>query len=246
MKIGLFLGIACAVALHVGVILFGGLVVGHKKDYGTLQQVELLAEDDAVAEKAKPKDKPKDESKEQEPAEKKEAMETENEQAPDAAEIVRNLELSAAASAPALDAASLGAIEAALGGQVGGGGDFAEVVTFSSGGRIGGMAKAGGLAESAEREFDLTEIDQKPRPIIQGAPVYPAAMRGAKTDGVVTVLFVVDATGKVSNPRVDKSSHPAFEKPAMDAVKQWKFEPAVRAGQRVPCKMRVPIRFQAR
>jgi protein TonB len=174
-------------------------------------------------------------------------METETEQAPDAAEMVRNLELSAAASAPALEAASLGAIEAALGGQaLGGGGDFGEVVTFSSGGRIGGMAKGGGLSENAEREFDLTEIDQKPRPIIQTPPVYPSAMRGSKTDGLAIVLFVVDATGKVSNPRVEKSTHQAFEKPAIDAIKQWKFEPAVRAGQRVPCKMRVPIRFQPR
>lgn len=245
MKIGLLFGITCALALHAGVILFGGLVVGHKKDYGTLQQVELLSDD--AAEKDTPKDKAKQESKEQEQTEKKDAMETEAEQAPDAAEMVRNLELSAAASAPALEAASLGAIEAALGGQtLGGGGDFAEVVTFSSGGRIGGMAKAGGSTENVEREFDLTEIDQKPRPIIQGAPIYPATMRGAKTEGVVTVLFVVDATGKVSNPRIDKSSHPAFEKPALDAVRQWKFEPAVRAGQRVPCKMRVPIRFQPR
>jgi len=250
MKIGLLFGITCAIVLHVGVVLFGGLVfVGHKKDYGTLQQVELLGENDTVAEKDKPKEKPKEEDKEQEPTLKEdenEALETENEKAPDAAEMVRSLELSAAASAPALEAASLGAIEAALSGQAVGGGDFGEAVTFTSGGRIGGMGKAGQVTENIEREFDLTEIDQKPRPILQGAPVYPALMRGVKTEGVVNVLFIVDPTGKAVNPRVEKSTHPAFEKPALDAVKQWKFEPAVRAGQRVPCKMRVPIRFQPR
>ena len=53
----------------------------------------------------------------------------------------------------------------------------------------------------------------------------------------------MDASGKVANPRVEKSSHTAFNKPALEAVKQWKFEPAVKGGQRVACKMRVPIRF---
>jgi protein TonB len=248
MKTSLFSGVACALVLHVGVILFGGLAfISHKKDYGTLQQVELLSEKDTAADKEKAKEKPKEEPKEQKPmATKSEDMETEREQVPDASEIVRSLELSAAAGAPALEAASLGAIEAALSGQVGGSGDFVEALTFSSGGRIGGMGKATGLEESLEQAFNLTEIDQKPNVIHQPGAVYPAAMRAKKVEGVVSILFVVDPTGKVVNPRVERSTHPAFEKPALDAVKQWKFEPAVRAGQRVPCKMRVPIRFQPR
>ena len=235
MKFNLSFGIACAIVLHAGFILFGGLLfISHKKDHGTLQQVELLSEDIA-AEKEKPK--------EREP-EKTEEMETETEQSPDASEIIRNLELSAAANAPELEAASLSAIEAALSGQAGGGGDFAEALSFSSGGRIGGMGKAGALDDSLEKAFSLAEIDQKPRAIFQAAPVYPGGKRALEV--VVSVVFVVDPTGKVTNPRVEKSTDPAFEKPAIDAVKQWKFEPAIKAGQRVSCKMRVPIRFQPR
>ena len=37
-----------------------------------------------------------------------------------------------------------------------------------------------------------------------------------------------------------------LEKPAVDAVKQWKFEPGVKGGERVACRMRVGIRFQPR
>ena len=244
MRFGLLLGMACAIILHVGVILFGGWAFdSRKKDLGRLQQVQLLGESDAVAEKDKPKEKPK----EQDPAtEKRDAMETENERAPDAAEIIRNVELSEAARAPSLEAASLGAIEAALSGQTPGGGDFGEVLTFSSGGRIGGMAKAAGSREGLEEAFNLTEIDQKPYPVHQAGGVYPASLRGRKVEGVVSILFIVDVTGKVINPRVERSTQPDFEKPALDAVRQWKFEPAVKAGQRVPCKMRVPIRFQPR
>ena len=194
-------------------------------------------EDEAAAEKEEARSRT-------DQAEKTEEIETGAEQAPDAGEVIRNLEVASTDTAPALEAASLSAIEAALSGQAIGGGDFAESLSFASGGRIGGTGKAGALDDKAEGAFSLDEIDQKPRPIFQGAPIFPSEMRGKKVEGVVTVIFVVDSSGKVVDPRVEKSSHPAFEKPALDAVKQWKFEPAIKGGQRVGCKMRVPIRFQ--
>lgn len=235
MKLGL-LGIFCALLAHGGFLLFGGLLFGTgKKSEGTLQQVELLGED-ALETK-------KDEKEDAQPeAEREEELEAEVEEVPDVAEVLRSLELSPAAE-PALDAASLSAIELALSGQLGSG-DFAASVDFASGGRIGGLGKAGGPEAELESAFSMTEIDQKPRAVFQAAPLYPAELRSKKLEGVVTVIFVVDASGKVTNPRVEKSSHPAFERPALDAVKQWKFEPGIQAGQRVGCKMRVPIRFQ--
>ena len=238
MKLAVVLGIVCAVVAHAAVLLFGGLIFNSdKEDHGTLQQVALLSENDAAAEKEKEKRKEPE-------AEKKEELETETQKVPDADEIMKSLELTPIHDAPALDAASLGAIEAALNGQGGGGGDFAEALSFTSGGRIGGMGKAGVQDEKLEGAFSLAEIDQKPRAIFQTPPNYPAEMRGKKVEGVVTVIFVVDADGKVAGPHVEKSTDPVFDGPALSAVGRWKFEPAIRAGQRVACKMRVPIRFQ--
>lgn len=241
-----FLGIVLAIMLHVGFILFGGLLFGsHKEDQGTTQEVDLLTDDEAAAaqQEEKKEEKPKEaDAKEVD----EEELESEQEEAPDAAEIVRTLELSGAASAPALEAASLSAIEAALSGQGGGSGDFAESLSFASGGRIGGMGKATALEENLESAFSLAEIDQKPRVVFQAPPIYPSEMRGQKVEGVVSVLFIVDPSGKVTNPRLEKSTHAAFERPALEAVRKWKFEPAVRGGERVPCKMRVSIRFQPR
>lgn len=228
-------GIACAVVLHAVVFLFGGLLLPkYDRNNATYQEVDLL--DDVKAEKEKPNEPKPD---------KKEEVENDAERPPDSAEVMRDLEVPPVDDAPALDAASLSAIEAALEGK-GAGGDFAEALSFASGGRIGGTGKAGGLDETLEGAFSLAEIDQKPRPILQSAPPYPAELREKKLEGVVTIIFVVDSTGKVVEPRVEKSTHPAFDKPALEAVKHWKFEPAVRAGQRVACRMRVPIRFQPR
>jgi protein TonB len=233
MRIGVFLGIVGAIILHAGFILFGGLLfLDDEKDYGTLQQVELIS-DDVAAEKDQKK-----------PEDTTEELETEPEDVPDAAEIIRNLEMPMPNDAPELEAASLSAIEAALNSAGGGGGDFANALDFASGGRIGGTGKAGALDEQLDNAFSLAEIDQKPRPVFQAAPLYPGEMRGKKVEGVVSVLFVVDSSGKVANPRVEKSSHPAFDKPAIEAVKKWRFEPAIKGGQRVACKMRAPIRFR--
>jgi TonB family protein len=176
-------------------------------------------------------------------AEETEELQTEAEEVPDAAEILRSLELSSLQPEPELEAASLGAIADALNG-IAGGGEFDDALSFASGGRIGGTGKAVALDEGLEGAFSMTEIDQKPRAVFQAAPLFPAEMRGKKVEGVVTLIFIVDAAGKVSNPKVEKSTHKAFEKPALSAIRQWKFEPAVRGGQRVPCPMRIDIRFQ--
>ena len=232
MKLNLFKGIILAVAVHATVLLFGGLLfINRNPDHGSLQQVELVSEQDIAVEK-----------KQEELKEKADKIESETEKPPDSAELIRNIEQQPN-PAPALEAASLNSIEAALNGASSGDGDFAQALSFSSGGRIGGTGKAGAGNDPLENAFSLGEIDQKPRAIFQTSPVFPAGMKSVV--GVVTLIFVVDETGKVLNPRVEKSSNLAFEKPAVDAVKQWKFEPAVKGGKRVACKMRVPIRFQA-
>jgi protein TonB len=229
------IGITCAIFVHVAILLFGGIFfMDKKKDAGTVQTVDLLSDVDAEAKKD---EKKPEEQKEEEPRE----LDSDTEQPPDAAEMLRSLEPSPIDNTPALEAASLSAIEAALGGQ--GGGEFAEALSFASGGKIGGTGVAGGPDQKMEEAFSLAEIDQKPRAVFQGSPIYPAEMRGKKVEGVVTLIFVVDATGKIVNPRVEKSSNTVFESPAIDALRKWKFEPGVRAGQSVATKMRVSIRF---
>ena len=224
------LGIVCAIVLHAGFLLFGGLLIPEAApNLGTTQQVDLLTEDDTK------KDEP------QEPEEPPE-VETPPEQPPEVDEVLKNLDQPPSDATPALDASSLQALsEALLGG--GGGGDFGSSVNFGSGGRIGGTGTPGALGADVDRAFTLAEIDQKPVASLQPSPPIPQEMRGRKIEGTVSVIFVVDAAGKVLDPRAEKSSHLAFEKPAVEAVRRWKFEPAIKSGKRVACKMRVSVRF---
>jgi protein TonB len=230
------IGFVLAVLLHAGFLLFGGLLfMGHGKEEKKVQQVELLAED---------LEADKEEEKEPEEKEPEEEVQAEEEPPPDASEVIRNMEAASADQTPALDAATLSAIEAALNPGASMGADFGGSVNLASGGRIGGKGAPGsGVKDGVDDAFSLAELDQKPRVIFQAPPSYPAELRPRKIEGQVYLLFIVDANGRVLNPRVEKASHQAFVKPALDAVKQWKFEPATRGGQKVPCRMRVPIRF---
>ncbi len=90
--------------------------------------------------------------------------------------------------------------------------------------------------------FSIADLDQKPRVIYQSSPMMNNKMR-KRAPGTVYILFIVDERGRVTNPKVQKSSDPVFEKAALSAVKQWKFEPGKRNGKAVKFRMRVPISF---
>jgi TonB family protein len=83
-----------------------------------------------------------------------------------------------------------------------------------------------------------------PRVTRQTRPIYPVAQRASGLRGEVLVDFVVDPEGQVTNPFVVRTLNPAFNEPALEAIRQWKFEPGRRGGVPVATHMQVPIVFQ--
>ncbi len=95
----------------------------------------------------------------------------------------------------------------------------------------------------ADAIFSMGDLDQKPRAVYQPAPTYPAELQGKGVEGTVYVIFIIDKNGRVTDAKVQKSTHQAFERPALAAVKKWKFDPGKRGGEPVQFRMRVPITF---
>lgn len=96
--------------------------------------------------------------------------------------------------------------------------------------------------EDADQLFELDELDQDPRVLYQASPKMTSAMRRA-APATVIVVFVVDERGRVGNAAVQSSSDPSFDRAALEAVKQWRFEPGQSKGQPVESRMRIPITF---
>jgi TonB family protein len=75
-------------------------------------------------------------------------------------------------------------------------------------------------------------------------PVYPMSMRYSGIKGQVVLQFVVTPEGNVSNVTLLESNNPAFNEPAVDAIRKWKFEPGRNPeGKPVATMMRLPMMF---
>ena len=120
-------------------------------------------------------------------------------------------------------------------------------VAMGSGGALAGFGEIRALtaAQAIQDEtFDVSELEKKPEAISQAAPTYPADLRKAKIEGLVTLLFVLNEEGRVEDARVENSSRPEFEKPALEAVRKWRFRPGMKDGQPVRTFIKYPIRFR--
>lgn len=120
-------------------------------------------------------------------------------------------------------------------------------VAMGSGGALAGFGEIRSLttAEAVQEDtFDVADLEKRPEPVSQVAPNYPESLRKAKVEGVVTLIFVLDETGRVEDPRVENSSRPEFERPALEAIRKWRFSPGQKDGQAVRTYIRVPMRFR--
>jgi TonB family protein len=76
------------------------------------------------------------------------------------------------------------------------------------------------------------------------SPVYPDAARKRGVEGWVELAFTVQTNGTVDAVEVRNAS-PAevFDDAAMRAVRQWRFEPIVRNGEKVEQRAMVRLKF---
>jgi periplasmic protein TonB len=118
-------------------------------------------------------------------------------------------------------------------------------VAVGSGGALAGFGDFKNMmaAEGGTDAFDVADLEKPPEAIAQIAPKYPQELVKARIEGRVTVIFLLDETGKVQDPRVDSSTRPEFEKPALEAIRKWRFRPGQREGQAVKTYLRQPFRF---
>lgn len=82
-----------------------------------------------------------------------------------------------------------------------------------------------------------------PRAIYAPEPEFSEEARKAKYQGVCTLGLIVDANGRPSNIRVLSSLGMGLDEKAIEAVKNWKFEPAMKDGHPVAVEIAVEVDF---
>jgi protein TonB len=81
-----------------------------------------------------------------------------------------------------------------------------------------------------------------PRLIRRVDPEYPPIAVSALIEGVVILEATVDSRGAVSDTRVLRS-HGVLDEAAIDAVRQWRYEPLTLNGKPVPFVLTVTVSF---
>ena len=81
-----------------------------------------------------------------------------------------------------------------------------------------------------------------PQKIRDVAPIYPDEARNANVRGVVILEITVGVDGSVTNTRVLRSI-PLLDAAALDAARQWQYQPVLMNGTPVPVIMTVTVPF---
>jgi protein TonB len=84
---------------------------------------------------------------------------------------------------------------------------------------------------------------RQPKVIVQVLPTYPVLARETHVQGQVRIDAVLDEQGNVIEMKV-VSGHPLLYQAALDALKQWKYEPTYLNDRPIAVRLIVTINFQ--
>jgi protein TonB len=98
--------------------------------------------------------------------------------------------------------------------------------------------KAGEISEPVRATGEI----KPPKLIKKVDPEYPEAARQAKVEGIVILEATIDGDGKVQSVKVLRSV-PELDQAALDAVKQWVYEPMLIDGKARGVIFTVTVRF---
>lgn len=87
------------------------------------------------------------------------------------------------------------------------------------------------------------EIDAMPKPTYRVAPEIPEALRKGGVPAMAEVEVIIDPTGRARLPQIVTATDTAFGWAAATAVSRWMFHPALKDGDPVYLRVRVPFKF---
>lgn len=108
---------------------------------------------------------------------------------------------------------------------------------------------ADGAETTLDRALPATDeglsADHGPRPSVQTPVHYPAQALRERAEGTVRLQVAIDAQGTVVDVRVSHGSGSSIlDRAAQEAVRGWRYRPAIHAGEPVSSTIEVPVDFR--
>ena len=85
-----------------------------------------------------------------------------------------------------------------------------------------------------------------PKVIKDAKPQYTSAAMRSGVQGVVEMEVVIDRAGRVASAHVVRPLHPDLDAKAIEAVKEWRFEPGRMGDKTVPVLVNIEMTFTLR
>ncbi len=124
------------------------------------------------------------------------------------------------------------ALEAGIGDAMGGGFGF------------GGFAVQPDAMEDIQL-FDVKDLDELPRPLKQVAMLVPTRFKRERIDGRLRIEIKIDEQGNTEVIQILETSDRELNRPAIEAVEQWKWTPPKKNGEAVNARYVLPFGFNA-
>jgi protein TonB len=124
-------------------------------------------------------------------------------------------------------------------GMSGGRGDFDLLGSVRSGPVVASPQPPAPVATQRIKQGGVIEAAKI---VSQLQPVYPTLARQASIQGAVLLQAVIDKDGRVSELQV-LSGSPLLARAALDAVKQWRYQPTLLNGQPVEVETTITVSF---
>ena len=102
-----------------------------------------------------------------------------------------------------------------------------------------------GGQEPSQEPLGVSSETQRSYLIKKVAPVYPPLARQARIQGTVIIRVVISQSGNIASAHLI-SGHAMLAPAAIEAVRQWKYQPCTLNGQAVEVETNIQVTFTLR
>jgi protein TonB len=95
-----------------------------------------------------------------------------------------------------------------------------------------------------EQVYDLGEGIAPPRVVYQINPAFAGGSRGIRIVGSVAVGMVVSSEGLPKDLHIVRGLDKDIDQSALEAMKQWRFDPARKDGKAIAVRVTIEIHFR--
>jgi protein TonB len=124
-------------------------------------------------------------------------------------------------------------------------GGFAAPVGNTAYGKVDSTAKAPSEVKqyAAPKYTPIYQVDSEPRVLSEVKIPYPEEARRAGIEGTVTLSITIDPEGKVVAAKIVSGPGYGLNEAARDAIKRFRFKPAIKGGEAVSTEMKYSYTF---